>query len=268
MARHRVVFLQIAQDEESPRLSLPQAIGQALSPSISADYYRRIWRISRPSLLNDANVIYGRIGFERETNANRFDEDVEDFVEIPDTEGNAEFTQYVIDLEKGIIAAEEALPDIDATSLRVAFRGILKETYADLGLSVDFVQDEREFGEWLNDADSISRITISFHTPNPHFPQGADTAQAFIEHWNAKSVQVTAHAPANESLTVEDTELEDLSEYAHRYGRVTARGISDGQPVEYRSEATRLVTAIERPDDDTQEQLSRRLLGLLRSIVG
>ncbi len=178
--------------------------------------------------------MWGRIGYERESSASVYNEETEDFEILPGTEGHASFTHYAINLENGRIAAEETYRTLTVASIRARFRGILNETFSEvLGLTVDFLVDEQDFERWLEEVDSVARVTVSFHLPNPHFPQGSETAKDFLEHWKAKSVLVTAVAPAGESLQVSDTELEDLSIYAHRYGRVKAQG-------QLRRRATRL----------------------------
>lgn len=268
------MFLQLSIDDApgdaqttSRPLGMSQRIAQALSPSISADYYGRTWRISRPRFIDQRNALWGRIGFERQSASSRYDEDAEDFLEMEGSEGHAEFTHYAIDLASGVIAAEESLPTIDAVSVRVGFRAIFKDSYDDLGLSVDYLQDERTFEQWLGDVDTVQRLFISFHRPNPHFPQGSETVQGWIEQWNAKSVQVVVNAPPAESIEVTDTELEDLSTYAHRYGRVRAKGIAEGSAVEYRSDATQRLATMDVPESIEPQTLARRLLELIRSVV-
>ncbi len=248
-------------------LSLSQAIATVLIPGLQGESYGRAWRLGRTHVLgDDENILWGKIGFEREGSASRYDPDLEDFVPIEGTIGSASYTYYALDIADGFLAAEEAPPDIYHASVRAGFNALMREL-PDLGLSIDYVRVEPNFEEWLDEVDVVLRLHLTINRPNPTFPQG----QEAIEHlmgYNAKRLELNMISDDDDSLALDGDGLVGLGNFAADLGRATATGRRDGERTNFDSASERESTKVDIPNEFVEEQRGRFLAEVLKRLRG
>jgi hypothetical protein len=241
----------------------------AIDPQHQVTRYRKTWRFSRPTTLEDGFVA-AKLGFVRSAHAaeTTYDEELEDFVTTEGVVNEGSFSMFVIDPEREIMAFEERPPDIRTQAFLGAFRKLLEE--ADFGAGVELLTDPSDFIEWARSVDRISRVRAVVYDPNPGWNEDAGALRQIVEQASAEHAEVIAVAPPDGSIDPDaewiDGALLQIAE--HGQGQMNAIGEQGESKVRWKTGRRNRSAVIRDADAQTTEGIWAWLKGKLREVYG
>lgn len=235
---------------------LPEELRKALVPGTRLEHYQREWILGQ--VVDEEDVIFGKLGFERMATGSRFDTEAQDFVTQQREDGT--YSLFAIDVNGLRVAFQTRGQTIKPQSFVGALQALLNTASPTERWRVEHDRTEEQFASWLGRVRRIERVKVRVERPNPNY-HGRDKVESIIEGLNAEVAELSAKADPDDpqGLDRQDDLLQQLVGHADRYGSVDARGEDDeGQRVEYHS--GRKTDEVEVEVDPKTRDVSRETL--------
>lgn len=267
--RKRQVWLAKISRRESTLLDndFPSDLLVALDPTIRVHRYNREWRLSKPE--QSGPFIVGKLGFERPARREEvhYDEEAQDFVveSAPSEQGN--FSYYVIEGRKQVLAFELRPPDIYAKSFLGALQKILSQSHP--RFEIDLLSDVHSFEAWLESVDTVTRFFASLKPPNPSSSRRAREVRSLMDETDAERISIEAtSSEEGGGLTIKNTLLEAAADHAAEgNGRFRLSALKGGARRFFDSSNQLLTGQIEVSANDDEPSILRKLMQLARDLL-
>jgi hypothetical protein len=249
--------------------NLEDDLKRALEPSMKAERYQRVWRLSRLGQFED--FLCGKLGFSKSrlTEETFYDEKESDFVTLERDSREGAVSCFVLRIphneqEMALLAFEERPPDIYRQSFIGAFGKFLSN--ARLAYEIENIRHKIDFIPWLDEMDRIIKFSGTFRRPNPRWQPRTEQVRDIIDQTHADMIKLAAkaHRPG-QGLNIEESILGGIVEHSKGgYGDYSVRGIRGESEFNYHHGSSEIIEEIIESPTDTVHDIFNKLIAIVR----
>lgn len=243
-------------------------------PVVTGRRHQRVWRLGERRIDTDQQTLTGQVGWQAVDAHARteFDEENTRWFEAAEESGRGAFTAFALDATTRVLGVlrhrsmtEQQIPAI--------FRILLnrgeeqREGGATTDWDVEPILDPSTFSAWVRSVDSVQRLQLVAHLPNP------DGLSEFGPVWNrmelhkARLIKEIMEA-ANPNVGLENLDDDEvvrayLAMSEDAFGYITAKGTRDGRPRTF-DQRTQMARQQTEPLPATWTELLGVVVGFVR----
>jgi hypothetical protein len=242
----------------------PESVRAALNPERPVRFYGREWRLSQPIWNSDGETVLAQLGFRRRTQHEEvdYDESRHEWVSSEAAARQGNFSNFVLDLKRQLIAFEDRGDDLKREAFLNAFSLFLRPA----GLEINLISDTRGFETWLDSVDSVTRFRVTLRRPNPGYSKRAALVRDLAQETAAD--RLTVEAESKDGLNVRNTLLDGAADTAAMgNGSFKATGIVAGKHRFFDSAKRFLSTRITVDPSDSMDTIVSKIEDAMNDVA-
>lgn len=240
-------------------------IQEVLRRSDSVLYGRKepkTWQVGNLRASPTSEWITARLGATRRNISTdyQYDERTREWVGVPNEREHTILTPLALLSDMRILAilAHPEMTDITAARVLtdILNNGERKLPIPTTDWAVEPMLDDREFEEWIRDADRVTNVKFVFKRPNPDGAEDLELMQERLVNLKAESIaeEIKAANPEvgldKQALTHDRYVARFRSAAVRTFATVTARGFSNNSKIRFNQKKSAARTTIKKPAND------------------
>lgn len=196
-------------------------------PGTRIERHRRVWRMGQ--VREDSGFLMGRIGFEKGTMTERWNEARAAFEEAAAIAGTT--SPFAIRLEDGLIAFQRRPGEIKMKTFTGALQALINEASEQVTWRVEGFTYERDWSTWVGSVAAVTNLEVTLRRPNPHYSDRKNI-KAIMEGAEAELAKLKLQAASDDGIAMEDEFVRQSIEHVQAgYGTLKAVGKDQGGEV-------------------------------------